>query len=39
MDEFPDPLQQFIVKVVDARLDGSCGYMAIATLLGQGEES
>lgn len=38
MDEFPDPLQQFIVKVVDAR-DGSFGYMAIATLLGQGEES
>lgn len=39
MDEFPNRLQQFIVKVVDVRLDGNCRYKAITILLGQRKES
>lgn len=39
MNEFPNPLQQFIVKNVEVRPDGNYGYKIIAALLGQGEES
>ena len=38
MDEFSNPLQQYIVKNVDVRPNENCGYRAITTLLGQGEE-
>lgn len=31
MNEFLDPLQQFIVKIIDVRPNGNCGYKTIAT--------
>ena len=39
MDGFPNELQQYILKIVDITLNGNCCYKAIATLLGQGEDS
>lgn len=39
MDEFSDLLQQYILKMIDVRADKNGSYKAIATLLGQGEDS
>jgi len=39
MDECPNLLQHYILKVIDVRPDGICGYKEIIALIGQGEES
>ncbi|KAJ1395894.1 Protein FAR1-RELATED SEQUENCE 11 [Sesbania bispinosa] len=38
-DQFPSTLHPFIVKVDDVEADGNCGYRAIATSLGFGQDS
>ncbi|KAJ1406826.1 MULE transposase domain [Sesbania bispinosa] len=39
LDQFPTVMHDFIESVVDVARDGNCGYRAISTLLGKGDES
>jgi len=39
LDEFHPFMQDSIENIIDVKADGNCGYQAIATLLGIGEES
>ena len=39
LDQFPLWMHQYITDIVDVQADGNCGYRAIASLLGMGEES
>jgi len=39
LDQFDPCIHNFIENIVDVKLDGNCGYRAIAALLGMGEDS
>ncbi|KAI4357667.1 hypothetical protein L6164_001601 [Bauhinia variegata] len=39
LEHFPQEIHEYIEDVIDVTADGNCGYRAIATLLGKGEES
>ena len=39
LDQFESFIQGFINNIVDAKVDGNCGYWSIVALLGMGEDS
>jgi len=39
LDQFQPFIHDFIDNIVDVKVDGNCGYCAIAALLGMGEDS
>ena len=39
LDQFHPSIQDSIENIIDVKANGNCGYHAIATLLGVGEES
>jgi len=39
LHQFYEAFHSYISNIVDVRLDGHCGYRAVATILGMGEDS
>ena len=39
LDEFHVNLNPYILDIVDVKVDGHCGYRAVASLLGMGEDT